>query len=162
MPTHRTLLPFLSQYPASIDDKGRLSVPADYRHALPKESDGTIILTLGNLQYLNAFPLDFFNAIWNKADADGTEFASLNSLERDTLLLGEAVHRTLDTQGRITVPQRLLEQANIGREIVFMGRRTHFTIWDAKAFEEHRKQLSITPGDAWQRLIDQGHKMDKS
>ncbi len=162
MPTPRPRLPFLSQYPASIDDKGRLSIPADYRHALPEESEGTIILTLGSLKYLNAFPLDFFNAIWDKADSDGTEFATLNSLERDTLLLGEAVHRTLDTQGRITVPQRLLEQAEIGRDIVFMGRRTHFTIWDAKAFEKHRKQLSITPGDAWQRLIDQGHKAEKA
>ncbi len=158
MPTPKGQLPFLSLYPASIDDKGRLSVPADYRHALSPDSEGTIILTLGNLNYLNAFPLDFFNSVWDRADQDGTEFATLNNLERDTLLLGEAVHRTLDTQGRITVPQRLLEQANIGRDIVFMGRRTHFTIWDAKAFEEHRKQLRITPGDAWQRLIDQSHK----
>ena len=161
MPTPKGRLPFLSIYPASIDDKGRLSVPADYRHALSPDSEGTIILTLGNLNFLNAFPLDFFNSIWRQADEDGTEFASLNSLERDTLLLGEAVHRTLDTQGRITVPQRLLEQATIGRDIVFMGRRTHFTIWDAKTFEQHRKQLRITPGDAWQQLIDQGHRLDK-
>ena len=137
-------------------------MPAEYRHALPEESDGTIVLTLGNLRYLNAFPLDFFNSIWNKADEDGTEFASLSSLDRDILLLGEAVYRTPDTQGRITVPQRLLEQANIGQNIVFMGRRTHFVIWDADAFEEHRKQLRITPGDAWQSLIDQSHKVDKS
>jgi MraZ protein len=160
MPTPKGRLPFLSLYPASIDDKGRLSVPADYRHALSPDSEGTIILTLGSLKYLNAFPMDFFNSIWDKADEDGTEFATLSSLERDTLLLGEAVHRTLDTQGRITVPQRLLEQAHIGRDIVFMGRRTHFTIWDATAFEDHRKQLQITPGDAWQRLIDQGHKAE--
>jgi MraZ protein len=162
MPTQRGRLPFLSLYPATIDDKARLSVPADYRHALSPESEGTIILTLGSLKYLNAFPLDFFNAIWEKADQDGTEFATLSSLERDTILLGESVSRTLDSQGRITVPQRLLEQAEIGRDIVFMGRRTHFNIWDAKAFEEHRKQLRITPGEAWQRLIDQGHKTDKS
>ena len=161
MPTTKGRLPFLSIYPASIDDKGRLSVPADYRHALSPDSEGTIILTLGNLNFLNAFPLDFFNSIWEKADEDGTEFASLSSLERDTLLLGEAVSRTLDTQGRITVPQRLLEQAKIGRDIVFMGRRTHFTVWDARAFEDHRKQLGITPGDAWQRLIKQSHRTDK-
>jgi len=162
VPNHRTKLPFLSQFPATIDPKGRLSIPAEYRHALPEEADGTIVLTLGNLRYLNAFPLDFFNSIWSGADADGTEFASLSSLERDIILLGEAVYRTPDTQGRITVPQRLLEQANIGQNIVFMGRRTHFILWDAEAFEEHRKQLRITAGEAWQRLIDQSHKKEKS
>lgn len=153
MPT-KIKLPFLSTYPGSVDEKGRLSIPADYRNALSPECERHIVLTFGSAKFINAFPLDFFNAIWDAGETESAEFASLSSLERDTLLLGESVVRTIDGQGRITLPQGLIKSVNISREVIFMGRRTHFTIWDAAAFEEHRQKLSITAGDAWQRLID--------
>jgi MraZ protein len=153
MPT-KIRLPFLSTYPGSLDDKGRLSIPADYRNALSPESDRHIVLSFGNANFINAFPLDFFNTIWESGETDNIEFASLSSLERDTLLLGESVIRKIDDQGRITLPQSLIKQVNMNRDVIFMGRRTHFTIWDAAGFEEHRRQLKLTAGDAWQRLID--------
>ena len=159
MPT-KIRLPFLSTYPGSVDDKGRLSIPADYRNALSPECERHIVLTFGNANFINAFPLDFFNSIWESGGSDSTEFASLSSLERDTILLGESVYRLIDGQGRITLPQSIIKQGNISRDVVFMGRRTHFTIWDKTAFDDHRKQLQITAGDAWQRLIDSKSKKD--
>lgn len=150
-------LPFLSNFPGSVDDKGRLSIPADYRHALPPECDGYLVFTLGTRNFLNAFPLDFFNAMWEKVESDSAQFASFSNLERDTLLFGEAVYRQLDNQGRITLPQGILKQAGIGKDVVFMGRRTHFTVWDAGAFGTHRGQIGINAGEAWQRVIDTGH-----
>ena len=147
-------LPFLSTHTGSVDDKGRLSVPAEYRNALPPECERHIVLSLGNANFINAFPIDFFNKIWESGESDETEFASLSNLERDTLLLGESVVRTIDGQGRITIPTTLLGKAGIERDVVFMGRRTHFTIWDAQSFEEHKQGLKLTAGDAWQRLID--------
>ncbi len=152
----RSKIPFLGHYPGLIDDKGRLSIPADYRHALPEDSDGTLVLTPGSSDFLNAFPLDLFNSVWEKTDSNALGFASMDSLARDTALLSEAVYRQLDSQGRITVPQSLLKQAGIGREVVFMGRWNHFVIWDAKAFETYRNTRQLTPGDAWHKLIDQG------
>lgn len=157
MPTP-LVLPFLSIYSGSVDDKGRLSIPADYRHALSPDINGHLVFSLGNLNFLNAFPLDFFNSIWEKAGTDSVEFASLSSLERDILLLGESVYKSIDGQGRVLLPQNLLKQAGISRDIIFMGRRTHFTIWDAKSFQDHRKKLRLTTGEAWQRLIDQTQK----
>ncbi|MFZ5433303.1 MAG: division/cell wall cluster transcriptional repressor MraZ [Calditrichota bacterium] len=157
MPT-REGLPFLGHFPGLIDDKGRLSIPADFRHALPPESDGMVVLTPGSSSFLNAFPLNRFNAVWEKADSDVLGFASSDSLARDTALLSEAVYRQFDSQGRITVPQSLLKAAGIGREVVFMGRWNHFIIWDTAAFETYRKTQALTPGDAWKRLIDQTPK----
>ncbi|MBI5059883.1 hypothetical protein HZB60_08925 [candidate division KSB1 bacterium] len=134
-----------------------MSIPADYRHALPPECDGYLVFTLGTRNFLNAFPLDFFNAMWEKVESDSAQFASFSNLERDTLLFGEAVYRQLDNQGRITLPQGILKQAGIGKDVVFMGRRTHFTVWDAGAFGTHRGQIGINAGEAWQRVIDTGH-----
>jgi MraZ protein len=157
MPT-KIKLPFLGHYPGLIDDKGRISIPADYRHALPEDSGGTIVLTPGSEAYMNVFPLDLFNGVWQQADSDSLGFASDDSLARDTALLSEAVYREIDSQGRITVPQSLLKQAGIGREVVFMGRWNHFVIWDAQAFEEYRTSHKLTAGDAWKTLLDKRPK----
>ena len=157
MPTTEGL-PFLGHFPGLIDDKGRLSIPAEYRHAMPPDSDGTVVLTPGSSSFLNAFPLNRFNAVWDQADSNVLGFASSDSLARDTALLSEAVYRQFDSQGRITVPQSLLKAAGIGREVIFMGRFNHFVIWDSKGFEQYRKTQGLTPGDAWKRLIDQSHK----
>jgi MraZ protein len=151
----KSKIPFLGHYPGLIDDKGRLSIPADYRHALPEDSEGTLVFTPGSSDFLNAFPLDLFNSVWEKTDSNALGFASMDSLARDTALLSEAIYRQLDSQGRITIPQSLLKQAGIGREVVFMGRWNHFVIWDAKAFETYRNTRQLTPGDAWHKLIDQ-------
>jgi MraZ protein len=153
-------LPFLSNSKGSVDDKGRLSIPADYRHALSPECDGHLVFTLGGDKYLNAFPLDFFNAMWERIESDSVRFATFSNLERDTLLFGEAVYRQLDSQGRITLPKEILDAAKIGKNVVFMGRRTHFTVWDAAAYEIHRKQIAINAGEAWKRVIESGQRPD--
>ncbi|HEY3294579.1 MAG TPA: cell division/cell wall cluster transcriptional repressor MraZ [bacterium] len=154
----RGKIPFLGHFSGLIDDKGRLSIPADYRHALPEDSGGTIVLTPGSSEFLNVFPLDLFNNVWEQADSNSLGFASDDSLARDTALLSEAVYREIDSQGRITVPQSLLKQAGIGREVVFMGRWNHFVIWDAQAFEAYRTGHKLTAGDAWKTLLDHRQK----
>ena len=151
-------IPFLGHYGALIDDKGRLSIPADFRHALPAENEGTIVLFPGSTAFLNAFPLDLFNSMWEQTDSSALGFATLDSLARDTALLSEAVWRQLDSQGRITVPQNLLKQTGIGREIVFMGRWNHFVIWDAGVFEAYRSSQNLTPGEIWQKMAEQSRK----
>jgi MraZ protein len=159
MPTGpRAKIPFLGHFPGLIDDKGRLSIPADFRHALPEDADGTIVLTPGSEEYLSAFPIDLFNRVWEQAGSNALGFASMDSLARDTTLLSEAAYRQIDSQGRITVPQSLLKQAAIGREVVFMGRWNHFVIWDAQAFETYRTTHKLTAGAAWQTLLDQSTK----
>lgn len=154
----RAKIPYLGHYSTLIDEKGRLSIPAEYRHSLPEEADNTIVLVPGGPGFLNAFPLDLFNQIWEKTDPNVLGFASEDSLARDMAVLMEAVTKQIDSQGRITVPLSLRDQVGIGREVVFMGRFNHFTIWDAKAFETYRSSLNLTPGAAWKKLIDQSPK----
>jgi MraZ protein len=153
MPT-RGKIPFLGHYPGLIDDKGRLSIPADYRHALPEDSGGTIVLTPGTSKFVNVFPLDLFNTVWEQAQSSSLGFASDDSLARDTTLLSEATFKEIDSQGRITVPKSLLEQVGIEREVVFMGRWNHFLIWDAQSFEAYRTTHKLSTGDAWKTLLD--------
>jgi MraZ protein len=148
-------LPFLNSYPGTVDDKSRLSIPSDYRHALAPECEGYLVFTFGNADYINAFPLEFYNSFCQKADPDSVEFANKENLRRDMRLFTEAMYRQMDAQGRVTLPQSVLKKAGITRDVVYAGRRTHFTIWDAKTFEAFQNQNDLSTDDAWELIIKQ-------
>jgi MraZ protein len=156
-------LPFLSYYPGIVDDKGRLSIPADYRHALAPECENYLVFDLGSLEsgkfkFINAFPLDFYNTSWQKAQPDSVDYASKENTDLDLTLLPDAVWRQLDAQGRVTIPKPILEKAGMSRDIVYVGRRTHFTVWDSKTYEQYQNLKSLTVEQARAILIEQSHK----
>jgi MraZ protein len=153
MPTSPKV-PFLGHYPGLIDDKGRLSIPADFRKAIGPDNDNMVVLTPGRLRFINAFPMTEFNKVWEQTDPSLLGFASEESIARDMSVLSPAVLKEIDGQGRITVPASLVKQSNIGHEVVFMGRYNHFVIWDAEAFEAFRSKHQLTPETAWKTILD--------
>lgn len=60
------------------------------------------------------------------------------SEERDsfaTTILGGAVQLSFDSDGRVIVPERLLEKAEIKNKAVFVGKGPTFEIWQPEKFE---------------------------
>ncbi len=142
-------LPFLSTYPGSLDDKCRLSIPADFRIALSPESDNYLVFVRGAKQFLYAFPMDYYKTLVGQAHRSRRELGSLDTLARNTVLYGDAFHRQLDQQGRITLPADVLKEAGIGKEITFMGSFEYFLVWDKAGYATHRGGIKLQPGDAW-------------
>ncbi|MBK8128671.1 MAG: hypothetical protein IPK53_06885 [bacterium] len=147
-------LPFVGKHDAAVDDKGRLSIPAEFRNALPSDAQRHVVLTVGSSDFINVFPVDYFNAFYAPSENDTANFALDDSMDRDMVLLTEAAVRPIDAQGRVTVPGNLLKQANIGREVVFFGRQKFFTIWNAEAFQARMKSVSLSKAEAWNMLTD--------
>lgn len=52
-------------------------------------------------------------------------------------LLGGSVQLTIDTDGRIILPDQLLKKAKIKDSAIFVGKGAIFEIWEPKRFEEH-------------------------
>jgi len=157
IPSSPTKKRFLGQYPGIIDDKNRLSVPAEYRRILP-EHEKTLILTPGGDGFLNAFPLDLFNTVSDNLDSSALGFATDDSLAVDTTLIGEAAEREIDGQGRIILPPNLLKHLGDERTVLMMGRTNHFVIWSKPAYEKYRAGLQLTSGEAWKKALDQTKK----
>ncbi|MCB9366672.1 MAG: hypothetical protein H6506_00250 [Calditrichaeota bacterium] len=151
-------LPFVGTHSAALDDKGRLSIPAEFRNALPQEEKLHVVLTIGSSDFINAFPVDYFNTFYAPGENDTADFALEESIDRDMILLSEAAVRPIDGQGRITIPQNLLKQANMAREVIFLGRQKFFTIWNAEAYQARADQLRLSKADAWQMLTNKNKK----
>jgi MraZ protein len=129
---------FTGSYFHTMDNKGRVSIPARYREILKGYKDRQIILTnFGG--YVLAFP----QSEWNKIEA---KFAEQPLFRKDVrafqrFLISGVEECPLDRQGRILVPPNLRDYARLSREVCLVGAIRCFEIWDRGTFESHRKEL---------------------
>ena len=70
---------------------------------------------------------------------------SLNPFEekRDifaTSVLAESENLQFDSEGRISIPERLLKHAKIKQKMLFVGQGQTFQIWEPKLFEKFKIQ----------------------
>ena len=128
---------FLSSYENKIDKKGRVSVPATFRsHLNSMGYNGFISYPSFNHPVLEACSQDRIEKLSNTID-------SLNPFEekRDffaTSVLSESENLQFDTEGRISLSQKLLKHANIKNNVLFVGLGKTFQIWEPKIFGKFR------------------------
>ena len=128
---------FLSTYENKLDKKGRVSVPASFRSYLSNLGyNGVICYPSFNNQSIEAWPQDRIEKISNSIE-------SLNPFEekRDffaTSILSESENLQFDTEGRVSLSNKLLNHANIKNSILFVGLGKTFQMWEPKNFEKFK------------------------
>ena len=128
---------FLSSYENKIDKKGRVSVPATFRsHLSSMGYNGFIGSPSFNHSALEACSQDRIEKLSNTID-------SLNPFEekRDffaTSILSESENLQFDTEGRISLSEKLLKHAMIKTNVLFVGLGKTFQIWEPKHFEKFK------------------------
>ena len=128
---------FLSSYENKLDKKGRVSVPATFRsHLTSLGYNGFVSYPSFNNVALEACSQDRIEKISDAID-------SLNPFEekRDyfaTSVLSESVNLQFDTEGRVSLTEKLLNHANIKNNILFVGLGKTFQIWEPKTFEKFK------------------------
>ena len=81
----------------------------------------------------------------NRIEKLSNSIDSLNPFEekRDifaTSVLAESVNLQFDSEGRISIPDKLLNHAKIKQTMLFVGQGTTFQIWEPKLFEKFKIQ----------------------
>ncbi len=128
---------FLSNYENKLDKKGRVSVPATFRSYLNSMGyNGFISYPSFNHSALEACSQDRIEKLSNTID-------SLNPFEekRDyfaTSILSESENLQFDTEGRVSLSNKLLNHANIKNSILFVGLGKTFQIWEPKNFAKFK------------------------
>jgi MraZ protein len=143
---------FTGSYYHTMDNKGRVSIPARYKEILKDRKDKR--LTITNWEgYILAFP----QSEWVVFAAELAKKPMLDPRYRpiQRLLISGAEECALDRQGRILVSQNLRDYAKLTREVCLVGALRCFEIWDRSTFESHRQHLeeSIDEGILHELLI---------
>jgi MraZ protein len=130
---------FLSSYENKLDKKRRVSVPASFRSYLSSLGyNGVICYPSFNNQSIEACSQDRIEKLSNTID-------SLNPFEekRDyfaTSILSESISLQFDSEGRISLPTKLLKHAKIKNNMLFVGQGKTFQIWEPSIFEKFKAQ----------------------
>ncbi len=141
---------FIGTYEHTLDDKGRVAIPARFRDGL----GARFFATKGLDGCLFLFPEDE----WRRRQA---ELASLPLTMRDAraysrLFLAGACECELDRQGRVNIPGYLREYAGIVRDVVVIGVMDRVEIWSRDAWREYSAKAEESYEDVAEKLLSGG------
>ncbi len=126
---------FKGSYVYSIDNKGRINIPAKLRKYVSPDANDTFIVTRGFEKCLFVYPQDE----WNKLETSIRALSPTNPQHRFFMrvLLQQAVESQLDAQSRITIPRDLVDFASIDGEVTILGVLEHIEVWNPKEYEQY-------------------------
>lgn len=131
--------------PATVDDKGRLKVPADFRKIIEDRygRDCFITSTDGKRALLYPLPV-WFEFQERLARVPSTSMAKAKLLERVNYFgqLG-----SIDAQGRILVPAVLREVAGVKGDVVVIGNQDHLILWNESRIQKRLEETPMTDDD---------------
>ena len=125
---------FIGEYQASIDDKGRVAVPAKFRQQLKSK----VVVTRGLDNSLFLYNLDEWKKLAEKLASLPISTANTRAFSR--LMLAGAMDCDLDKQGRIILPGYLKEFAKIQKKIVYAGLFNRIEIWSEELWSAYKAQ----------------------
>ena len=123
------------EFKITLDDKGRLSLPARLRSAL---SDPNLVLTEGMDDCLCLYPPEEWKALVKTIMNTTSEFSAHGRIVRRRII-GPSVPVEIDKMGRIPVAQTLREFAGLSRECVVLGQYDYIEIWAEDRYREYLK-----------------------
>lgn len=129
----------IGKYPAKLDDKNRLFVPAKLREGLGATFYVTIGVNCGH-KCLTAYTAEGWQNLMEKYD----QLPLAQKAGATSLLFIFAVECNPDKQFRFSLSPSLMEYAGISRDVVIVGRAGQAEIWDAKRYAEFEAE-SLTP-----------------
>jgi MraZ protein len=123
------------EFKTTLDDKGRISLPARLRNALEGRS---VYLTRGMDDCLWLYPSDEWKVLVNTIMSATSQFsASSRNIRRR--IIGPSQEVEIDKAGRIPVPASLREFAGRFKECVVLGQYESIEIWAEDHYREYLK-----------------------
>lgn len=143
---------FLDAVKFAVDDKGRHSLPAEYRFRVSTGGLGPFIVTVGNGRCLKVYS----DAEWQRVIRYlNPRFLNLDRIEFEGYLrwvMSLTTSVSPDAQGRIRVPQALLEYAGISREVSIVSMLNCLELWNPSDLEAKQAEAGKLYADAHARL----------
>lgn len=129
---------FSGSHQLTIDEKGRLAIPARFRQTLADTCNSQLVVTRGPKTCLEIYPAPEFQRIADQIEAmEDRDVADLLNAR----MIGSAFETEIDKQGRILLPPMLRKAAKLDGLAVLMGQIKRFDLypedqWNAEFGED--------------------------
>jgi MraZ protein len=129
---------FSGEYRFSLDSKKRVNIPSGIRKMLSPESEGTLVFTRG----FEGCVYVYANDEWKRLTLKLSALDSFNVKVRDfiRLFVGPAYKTTMDSQGRVLLPENILNMAQIDKELLLLGSLNKWELWNPDIYNKYMQQ----------------------
>ena len=140
---------FTGTYEHTIDAKNRLAIPRELRSQIQRavgasDGDGIVLYVVPGGNTAAEMPtlrLYTEQAFENRANQlDESELDSKQLLDYEEILFSLVRQVEIDKQGRILLPKSLIQQVQLGTEVVLLGVKDHLAIRNRVDWQVHLKE----------------------
>ncbi len=126
----------------TLDTKGRVTVPANWRNLLNEQAGGQLVVTKDNAGCLALYPPRAFAQLEAVLARLGGEDAGWRRF-----ILGNATELDIDSGSRILIPPELRRWAGLqdGGTVKFMGVGHYLELWDLGRHEAKESETTRGP-----------------
>lgn len=122
------------QYERTLDEKHRLAIPKSLRDEFSNPVPSHLYVTKGYDDCLELYSLEEFNLFAERLRERSSSEDEFRRFER--LFFSSAENAAIDSQGRIRLPERLVREAFLERDVILIGVRNRAEIWNLNKWKE--------------------------
>jgi MraZ protein len=139
-------------YPAKVDEKGRLKIPSSFLEEL-KEFGNNFYITSPTGETVRIYPM----TVWNGIEEKLAKMPSSDTRKRKFLMRTSYYGQTveLDAQGRVLLPALLREKAQAKGDVAVLGTLDYLEVINDTRAQEQMDKNPFTDDDE-QALSDLG------
>lgn len=141
---------FIGEYQHTIDQKGRMAIPAKFRATLAKGA----VVTKGLDNCLFLYPKEAWKILAPKLAALPISRAGNRAFSR--LMLAGAMDVDIDKQGRALIPDYLRQYAGMQKAVIIAGLYDRLEIWDEGRWNQYKQGTESKSGDIAEALGELG------
>jgi MraZ protein len=126
---------FRGNFTHTLDQKGRVSLPSDFRRVLMEQGEDSVVITnyiSEGSRCLEGFGEKAWSGFEAKLREKSRFSPKLQKLEN--FYISRAAECSIDSNGRIMIPQYLRTYAGIERDLTFTASIHGFRIWDKRVW----------------------------
>jgi MraZ protein len=130
---------------ATVDDKGRLKLPSQFRAIIDETWGSDFYVTSVEGEAAQIYPLP----VWQEIEERLAKLPSLNPTKQKFLdrtnYYGQLT--SLDKSGRILIPALLRESAQMAGEVTVLGNLNFLDVWNHERFKTRLSSQAFTHED---------------
>ena len=140
---------FIGEYHHTIDEKGRIIIPAKFR----EELGNNFIITRGIENCLFVYSKENWAHITNKLNS--LPFTKKDARTFNRFFMSGATDVELDKQGRVNISKPLIDYANLLKDCVIIGTGDRLEVWSQESWESFFDSTKDSMSDIAENLFNE-------
>jgi len=137
---------FRGNHPTRVDEKGRLKIPAEFKHTMDERyGGGQFYITSRDGKVAEIYPFEE----WQRIEEKLAKVSNFNPAKKKFLdrvnYYGQMAE--MDAQGRVLLPQILRETAKLAGDAVVFGQQTYLEVANHDEFKQSMDTDPLTADD---------------